>query len=316
MRTVGTPAVGCFVSGIMGRSLTIVRNTRNTMVREWSEPYHNFGTSVSPRAVYSRRATTIMNPAADRDDAALKKRMKKKSKSQGSAKSCGAGLSARLLNYATDATVHDILDAEYWRALVPFLHVGKMDRQSLETKRASSKRLNAAITPVGKEIFRQQRQKLTEDGYCLAERCENGDERSENLDQVLIDKLAFAASVLEHYGWPTTFLAIYDEAWELAQQCQDWMDRITKAKVQGGEQVRNLFCMDIVGFNVVDGIGFSAHRDRQPEDWQPKGHASEDPKTTFDNGFARYITCWVALSDAHPGNSCLHYVTGLKIAPP
>jgi hypothetical protein len=24
-------------------------------------------------------------------------------------------------------------------------------------------------------------------------------------------------------------------------------------------------------------------------------------QTTFDKGFARYITCWVALSDAHPG---------------
>ena len=202
--------------------------------------------------------------------------------------------------HASEATQNDMLCENYWRALVPFLHIGVMDKsQSGRKKCAPSTALETAV-------LRQQRAKVVEDGYCVAERCGLGENRQENLDQALVDKLALGASVLEYYGWPTTFLAIYDEAWELAQQCQEWLDRITDAK---RSRVRNTFCMDIVGFNVVDGIGFSAHRDRQPEDWQPKGHASEDPKTTFDKGFARYITCWVALSDAHPGNSCLHYLT-------
>jgi len=53
---------------------------------------------------------------------------------------------------------------------------------------------------------------VIEDGYCVAPRSDDGEDRTEIVEQELVDKLAFAASVLEYYGWPTTFLAIYDEA--------------------------------------------------------------------------------------------------------
>jgi len=33
----------------------------------------------------------------------------------------------RLFRNATEATIDDILDASYWRGLVPFLHLGQMD---------------------------------------------------------------------------------------------------------------------------------------------------------------------------------------------
>ena len=204
---------------------------------------------------------------------------------------------------ATEASVETILDADYWRRLVPFLHLGELDRSALGHAGGGP-----TGSPLDVEHLLQQRRMIVENGYCVAATAaEHGEDCAENLDQLLVDKLAFAGSVLEYHGWPTTFLAIYDETWALAQQCQDWMDRLTDAAA--GKRVRNEFCMDIVGFNVVDGVGFSPHRDRQPEDWVPKGHADENPRSTFDNGFARYITCWVALSDAHTGNSCLHYLS-------
>jgi hypothetical protein len=134
----------------------------------------------------------------------------------------GAKYASRALPNATDAALSEILDVEYWRALVPFLHLGQMDRQTLE-RRGNS--MGAGCSPLDKEQLRQQRRKIKEDGYCVSERCSTANASTGNLDQQLVDKLAFAASVLEYYGWPTTFLAIYDEAWELAQQCQNWMDR-------------------------------------------------------------------------------------------
>ena len=173
-----------------------------------------------------------MDKGASVPGAQLKKKKKKQkkplvgpSKDTGEA-SVSASPRARTLPNAVDATQEDILDVAYWRALIPFLRVGAMDSQSLAKKKGSGSK-------AGKEILRQQRHKLKEDGYCVAERSD-GDERPETLDQELVDKLAFAASVLEYYGWPTTFLTIYDEAWELAQQCQDWMDRITNAHAVSG----------------------------------------------------------------------------------
>jgi len=198
--------------------------------------------------------------------ALLKKTKKQKQKQQRLAECARASASPRpSLPNAADATREDILEVAYWRALVPFLRIGVMDGHSLAKQRGEGK----GTSRVGEELLRQQRHKLKEDGYCVAERCEA--QRTDTLNHVLVDKLALAASVLEYYGWPTTFLAMYDETWELAQQCQDWMDRITNAHAVSGAQVRNRFCMDIVGFNVVDGVGFPRTAIDSPKIGSPRG---------------------------------------------
>merc|ERR1712224_192438 len=68
--------------------------------------------------------------------------------------------------------------------------------------------------------------------------------------------------------------------------------------------------MDIVGFLVDPKTtkGFSPHRDRQPEDWMPRGVPESVPGTFKSDGIAKYITIWVALTDANVDNSCLHYI--------
>jgi hypothetical protein len=81
------------------------------------------------------------------------------------------------------------------------------------------------------------RKKIVEDGYCVVKR---GGKGNFELDQSLILKLQQAALILHKFGWPATFLAVYDEAWQLAQQCQEWMSLVS------GNQ--NVFVMDIVGF--------------------------------------------------------------------
>ncbi|CAE7510651.1 unnamed protein product [Symbiodinium pilosum] len=68
--------------------------------------------------------------------------------------------------------------------------------------------------------------------------------------------------------------------------------------------------MDVVGFLVRPSQtkGFSPHRDRQPEDWTPKGVPPDTGSTFKADGMAKYVTLWAALTDANPENSCLHFV--------
>ncbi|CAD7960124.1 unnamed protein product [Amoebophrya sp. A25] len=246
---------------------------------------------------------------------------------------------------AVEATIEDIVDPGYWRNLVPFLtvrvgedHVFQFSQQqehdfahhdisthqhmvrthgytvvrpdemmpsdadnidnvldNESTFTSSSSAVAASSSSTSSSSSSQQEE------ACCSGIIKNKATRY----KALIQRLSSAAFILHENGWPApaTFLAVYDEAWELAQICQRWMDLLT------GKQ--NRFCFDIVGFHVVDGAGFSPHRDRQPEDWMPKGHLSEDPRTTFSqkDGMARYLTCWVALTDATPEKSCLHYVS-------
>ncbi|CAD7935390.1 unnamed protein product [Amoebophrya sp. A120] len=274
---------------------------------------------------------------------------------------------SHIMKSATEITAKEMQDAAYWRSLVPFLTVGgegegegtdrRQHRSSSATKKAHSRgpttsrtrttsRQDASIRSwrnaakyrkslqthgyavIPKDDFQitsvDDRKSLPEEGCKKKNRAEEPRLSSAQKSRPLIRPLAEAAQILHDHGWPATFLAVYDEAWELAKQCQSWMDEVSCNQ--------NKFCFDIVGFHVVDGTGFSPHRDRQPEDWQPKGHLPEDPRTTFSSAssaennnndgdhdhdphrseranIARYLTCWVALTDATPARSCLHYVS-------
>ena len=115
------------------------------------------------------------------------------------------------------------------------------------------------------------------DGYCVVDQLQQEVESTAitSLDaRELVRKLEAGAHLLAQAGWPATFLAMFDEAYQLAEHCQQFMTGVTQGK--------NTFSYDVVGFYVQDGVGFSPHRDRQPEDWQPHGHADEHPLSTFD----------------------------------
>ena len=117
---------------------------------------------------------------------------------------------------------------------------------------------------------------------------------------VQVSQLAEGIFELERQGWPPTFIAMYDEAWVMAKDAQEIMRLATG----------NSLCMDVVAFLVrpTQTKGFSPHRDRQPEDWVPKGAAAETSSTFKADGMAKYVTLWAALTDATPENSCLHFV--------
>lgn len=77
---------------------------------------------------------------------------------------------------------------------------------------------------------------------------------------------------------------------------------------------KNRCSYDIVAWHVdaqAGQKGFSPHRDRQPQDWMPRG-LPKDVRSTFrsevDGRVAKYNTCWLAVSEASAENSCLYFL--------
>eukprot|EP00039_Didymoeca_costata_P013940 m.218683 g.218683 ORF g.218683 m.218683 type:complete len:414 (+) comp15905_c1_seq4:1706-2947(+) len=104
--------------------------------------------------------------------------------------------------------------------------------------------------------------------------------------------LALCANRLKEHGWPPTFLLVYDEVWEMQR-------RIAKLVTQTTGNTPN---MDMLIFHIDPNsgdAGFSPHRDRQPN----------DPPSSFrSDGTPKYSTCWIALTEATPENSCLYFI--------
>jgi len=187
--------------------------------------------------------------------------------------------------HATCQEMDIILSADYWRRICPGLHLGDSDFQLKVQQRQKDVASDLACTEV--------RRRLLDEGFAAL--------HSEELRwSVDVKSLSEGILALERHGWPPTFIAIFDEAWAMAADAQKVMERATG----------NTMCMDIVAF-LVDprrSKGFSPHRDRQPEDWMPRGVPAPVSATFREDGMAKYVTLWAALTDAHPDNSCLHYV--------
>ena len=147
-------------------------------------------------------------------------------------------------------------------------------------------------TPASADACREVRTRILEEGFASLQ-------PSQVQWSVPVSQLAEGILELERHGWPPTFIAMYDEAWVMAKDAQEIMDVVAG----------NNLCMDVVAFLVrPTQKGFSPHRDRQPEDWVPKGAAAETSSTFKADGMAKYVTLWAALTDATPENSCLHFV--------
>lgn len=107
------------------------------------------------------------------------------------------------------------------------------------------------------------------------------------------EHLRKAIEELSNAGFPPSFIVMYDETWKFVERVQKLMH----------ESTGNYACnMDILAWLIDPNkgkSGFSPHRDRQPA----------NVATSFrSDGSPRYSTCWVALSDATPANSCLYVI--------
>jgi hypothetical protein len=107
----------------------------------------------------------------------------------------------------------------------------------------------------------------------------------------LTDAIVKGIYKLRAKGFPPTFFLLLDECWELIQMFSNSLKTITE----------NKYCnFDILAWVIEpNGAGFSPHRDRQPDEVATSFHS---------NGFPKYCTCWVALTEASPENSCLYMI--------
>jgi len=135
------------------------------------------------------------------------------------------------------------------------------------------------------ETVQDARARIDRDGYTelKAEQLQLG---------VRVRDLALGIVQLMQYGWPPAFIAMYDEAWQLAQEVSLLMKGAT------GNEIN----MDMLAWYIDPSkghAGFSPHRDRQPDD---------SPSTFRRDGSAKYATIWIPFTDATPDNSCLYVV--------
>jgi hypothetical protein len=172
--------------------------------------------------------------------------------------------------------VGECLDPSFWRSICPQLHIEK--KRKKETP--------FALPPL--EI-KDLKQRLAHDGYFKRA-------PSEELDwSVSISDLALGVEQLVECGLPASFIFIFDEPWVLMHQASQLL-----TTVSGGNRIVG----DVLAWHVdpnKGNTGFSPHRDRQPTD-VPSSFRSGGEKE------AKYLTCWVPLTDATPENSCLYVI--------
>jgi hypothetical protein len=173
-------------------------------------------------------------------------------------------------------------NADYWRKLCPHLSISDSDvttSTANETEGDSNEQTEKC----------ELQQRLINDGYALIDsQCDNATR----------DTVAQAISDLEtRHSLPATFALLYDETWHLAFESQRLLLR--------GNSVLHpsmLFNFDMLAWHIdpqKNQVGFSPHRDRQPDtDEALKG-------SFYSDGHAKYVTHWIALTDANPNNSCL-----------
>jgi hypothetical protein len=127
----------------------------------------------------------------------------------------------------------------------------------------------------------RRREKLRHNGYALVD------------DLFDVQPVRKGIEALHEQNLPATFVLLFDETWQLA--CQ------SKRVLEQASHKKNVFNYDLLAWYIPPGSpGFSPHRDRQPDD-APSTFHSDDQQ-------AKFITNWIALSDATPENSCLYVI--------
>ena len=109
-----------------------------------------------------------------------------------------------------------------------------------------------------------------------------------------MDALSAGIDALRAASLPANFLLVYDESWQTASRVAAALEAVTP----GLANIHDFFVFDVA----PGGVGWGAHRDRAgPGTVGPAAfcHASGTP---------RYITCWVALTEAPVVRACVRRI--------
>ena len=133
----------------------------------------------------------------------------------------------------------------------------------------------------------RRKERLIDDGYALVDDTIEGEHATQSLADAIME-------LHKTHSLPATIILLYDETWRLAARAASTLTNSTHSK--------NHFNFDMLAWYIdprEGAAGFSPHRDRQPDDVKGSFH---------DDKVAKYVTMWLALTDATPENSCLYVI--------
>lgn len=150
---------------------------------------------------------------------------------------------------------------------------------SLDIEGKASTSSKTIATQSSKAPYRCQ---IKEQGYALV---------NDPIPTTIIKLLRDGMMQLQRAKLPASFIFLFDVAWDLARISQSVLEANTSDSVK--------FQSDFLAWH-IDGSdsGFAPHRDRQPE----------KPRDSFDGEDPKFVTHWIAISDASPKSSCLYVI--------
>eukprot|EP00928_Gymnodinium_smaydae_P038305 TRINITY_DN26450_c0_g1_i1.p1 TRINITY_DN26450_c0_g1~~TRINITY_DN26450_c0_g1_i1.p1 ORF type:complete len:1190 (-),score=160.04 TRINITY_DN26450_c0_g1_i1:349-3891(-) len=187
----------------------------------------------------------------------------------------GYGLDEAKLSQLGTRAAEMLSDAEYWRRIVPELHV---------CSEASAGKC-AKTFSLGEQRLATLRASMGRDGVCNLS--------SDHLPwAVELRSLAEAVEKLHAAGWPPSFLWVYDEPWILMSQIATLLKDVMGADL----------CLDVSVQRFLPGApGFAPRRDR-PLSGYKSGDRSVGVRS---DGTTAFTTCWIPLVDVPSTSSCL-----------
>jgi len=171
---------------------------------------------------------------------------------------------------------------EFWQRICPGLTITDNGIRQVNGPRSTA-------TSVPTEVFEQRRNGLIEIGFAQIDETLMESQAIQKLLQGIKD-LQQESTKDSAVKYPASFILLFDETWELARTSRDILKQSTHKS--------NDFNYDNLAW-YIEGGGFSPHRDRQPENV---------PESFHPDGEAKFVTHWIALSDAQPENSCLYVI--------
>ncbi|VEU34226.1 unnamed protein product [Pseudo-nitzschia multistriata] len=170
------------------------------------------------------------------------------------------------------------VDPDAWMAICPGLSI---DLSTPSASGSISRKKSHVCSKKSQTKHKRRREKLIRNGYALV---------NDSFDVRMVRE---GIEALHKQHLPATFILLFDESWHLA--CQ------SKEVLENASHEKNAFNYDLLAWYIPPGSpGFSPHRDRQPDD-APSTFHSDDQQ-------AKFVTNWIALSDATPENSCLYVI--------
>jgi hypothetical protein len=174
---------------------------------------------------------------------------------------------------ATDFTNGSWKEPDFWRKICPELSVKNSNKSPMAAPE---------IEDEVASLHKDRRCQLTDRGFALVD--------EPVADVSVIQALRNGIETLHKLGLPASFILCFDVTWELAA--------VSRAVLEKSTLETNKFHFDILAWYIDAAGGFSPHRDRQPD----------DTAASFEKDEAKFVTQWIALTDATPENSCLYMI--------